>query len=129
MYFYANRESQHLKGISHFSFRLLDPQHSINRIELILQKFVSSSLFLLSSSFSVNSTSSYDKPAEYKFRHLLKELRISATIHQVPEWSQNEEFVQNSAVLKQFVENGYDLDTDITEESILHSKLYMQGYD
>lgn len=75
----------------------------------------------------MNSASSYEKPAEYKLRQLLKELRISATIHQIPEWSQNEEFMQNGMVLRQFT-NGDDTDSDgVTEENINHSKLYMQG--
>lgn len=80
-----------------------------------------------SSTFSVNSTSSYDRPAEYKLRQLLKELRISATIHQIPEWSQNEEFLQNGVILKQFSEGNENDEIGITEESINQSKLYMQG--
>lgn len=79
------------------------------------------------SNFSVNSTSSFEKPAEYKLRQLLKELRISATIHQIPEWSQNEEFMQNGFVLRQFT-NSLETDaTGVMEENINHSKLYMQG--
>lgn len=75
----------------------------------------------------MNSTSSYDRPAEFKLRQLLKELRISATIHQIPEWSQNEEFAQNGSILKLFTENKEGNDIGISEEDINRSKLYMQG--
>lgn len=74
----------------------------------------------------MNSTSSYEKPAEYKLRQLLKELRISATIHQIPEWSQNEEFMQNGAILRQFT-NSFDNESfGLMEDNINQSKLYMQ---
>lgn len=76
------------------------------------------------SNFSVGS-SPYEKPSEFKLRQLLKLLRISATIHQIPEWSQNEEFIQQSSVLKQFTKNSDD-NQNITEENINRSKLYMQ---
>lgn len=77
------------------------------------------------SNFSVNSVG-YEKPSEYKLRQLLKELRISAEIHQIPEWTRNEEFTRNSSVLKQFTENRSNGDSPVTEENINRSKLYMQ---
>lgn len=80
--------------------------------------------FHLSSNFSVSS-SPYEKPSEYKLRQLLKLLRISATIHQIPEWSQNEEFIQQSSVLKHFTKNS-NTEEPINEENINRSKLYMQ---
>lgn len=79
------------------------------------------------SNFSVNSTSSYDRPAEVKLQKLLKELRISATIHQIPEWSQNEEFAENGSILRFFTENTENDETGISDEDINRSKLYMQG--
>lgn len=78
----------------------------------------------------MNSTSSFERPAEFKLRQLLKELRISATIHQIPEWSESEEFVQNGSVLNLFTGNKDDFEHDeISDEDINRSKLYMQGYD
>lgn len=79
------------------------------------------------SNFSVNSTSSFDRPAEYKLRQLLKELRISATIHQIPEWTESEEFAENGSVLKFFSEDQDGSQDGISEEDINRSKLYMQG--
>lgn len=76
-----------------------------------------------------SSSSSFERPAEYKLRQLLKELRISATIHQIPEWSQNEEFVQNGSILRLFTENRENNDANISDEDINRSRLYMQGYD
>ncbi|XP_031617051.1 solute carrier family 12 member 9 isoform X2 [Contarinia nasturtii] len=81
-----------------------------------------------SSRQSVNSSaSSFDRPAEFKLRQLLKELRISASIHQIPEWYQNEEFAQNGNILKLFTNNGDNDGIDISDEDINRSKLYMQG--
>lgn len=76
-----------------------------------------------------SSSSAFERPAEYKLRQLLKELRISATIHQIPEWSQNEEFVQNGSILRLFTENHENSNVNISDEDINRSRLYMQGYD
>lgn len=91
--------------------------------------YVFVSFKLKKSNFSVNSTgsSAYDRPAEYKLRQLLKELRISASIHQIPEWSQNEEFAENGSILKLFTANKETNEIDISDEDINRSKLYMQG--
>lgn len=89
--------------------------------------FVCVSFDTKKSNFSVNSTSSFDRPAEYKLRQLLKELRISATIHQIPEWSESEEMAQNGSILKLFTENRDGNPDGISEEDINRSKLYMQG--
>lgn len=80
------------------------------------------------SNFSVNSSSTtFERPAEFKLRQLLKELRISATIHQIPEWAQNEEFAQNGSILKLFTENSESNSSHISDEDINRSRLYMQG--
>lgn len=74
----------------------------------------------------MNSTASYEKPADYKLRQLLKELRISATIHSIPEWHQNEEIMHNGAILRQFT-NSFDNESfGLMEDNINRSKLYMQ---
>lgn len=74
-----------------------------------------------------STSSSYDRPAEYKLRQLLKELRISASIHQIPEWSENEEFAENGSILKLFTDNRETSEIEISDEDINRSKLYMQG--
>ncbi|XP_055299605.1 solute carrier family 12 member 9 isoform X2 [Sitodiplosis mosellana] len=78
-------------------------------------------------SMNSSASSSFERPAEYKLRQLLKELRISASIHQIPEWSQNEEFAENGSILKLFTDNRETNEMDIFEEDINRSKLYMQG--
>lgn len=82
------------------------------------------------SNFSVNtsSTSSFERPAEYKLRQLLKELRITATINQIPEWSQNEDLAQSGSIMRLFTENKDGNPDGISDEDINRSKLYMQGY-
>lgn len=91
--------------------------------------FLLVSSILKKSNFSVNSSasSSFERPAEYKLRQLLKELRISAAIHQIPEWTQNEEFAENGSILKLFTDNKETNEMDISDEDINRSKLYMQG--
>lgn len=70
---------------------------------------------------------SCDKPAEYKLGQLLKQLRITASIHQIPEWSRNEDFMRHRNVLKQFTKSLDDVhDEIVSEENINRSKLYMQ---
>lgn len=77
------------------------------------------------SNFSVNtSASSFERPADYKLRQLLKELRITATINQIPEWSQNEDF---GSIMQLFTENKDGNQAGISDEDKNRSKLYMQG--
>lgn len=78
-----------------------------------------------SSNFNINSLP-YDRPAEYKLKELLKQLRISATIHQVPEWTQNVDFMKHCSILKQFTRNSDPNINVLTDENINRSKLYMQ---
>lgn len=80
-----------------------------------------------SSNFSINSAG-FEKPAEHRLKQLLNELRISASIHQIPEWSRNEEFVRHSAVMKQFADNRENDAEFMSEENINRSKLYMRRY-
>lgn len=77
------------------------------------------------SNFSVNS-SGYEKPAEHRLAQQLKELRISATIHQISEWSSNEEFLRHSRVMKNFADNRDENTTYLSDENINRSKLYMR---
>lgn len=99
-----------------------DTRYSIN----LLSCSESTIFFLNDSNFTVNSFP-YDRPAEYKLKQLLKSLRITATIHQIPEWSSNENFMRHSAVLKQFTHNADNELMAVSEENINRSKLYMQG--
>lgn len=77
------------------------------------------------SNFSVNSIQ-VEKPAEYKLNQMLKLLRISATIHQIPEWSKNEEIMRNSGALQQFTNIPEYDSVAVTDENKNRSKLYMQ---
>ena len=77
------------------------------------------------SNFSVNSIQ-FEKPAEYKLNQMLKLLRISATIHQIPEWSKNEEIMRNSGALQQFTNIPEYDSVAVTDENKNRSKLYMQ---
>lgn len=55
---------------------------------------------------------------------MLKLLRISATIHQIPEW--NEEIMRNSGALQQFTNHPEYDSLAVTDENKNRSKLYMQ---
>lgn len=77
------------------------------------------------SNFSINS-SGFEKPAELRLRQLLNELRISATIHQIPEWSRNEEFIRHSSAMKHFADNRENDASFMSDENINRSKLYMR---
>ncbi|XP_055708507.1 solute carrier family 12 member 9 [Phlebotomus papatasi] len=68
-----------------------------------------------------------DLSAEYRLGQQLKLFRITATIHQIPEWSRNDDFTRHSAILKQFTRNkNEDADTGISEEHLNRSRMYMQ---
>uniref|UniRef100_U5ENZ6 Solute carrier family 12 member 9 n=1 Tax=Corethrella appendiculata TaxID=1370023 RepID=U5ENZ6_9DIPT len=73
----------------------------------------------------MGSTASFERPAEHRLNTLLKSLRISATIHQIPEWNRDIDFTKHSGVLKQFTRNA-DGSHLLTEENVNRSKLYMQ---
>lgn len=56
----------------------------------------------------------------------LNKLRINAEIHEINEWSRNQEFTRHSPVLRQFTDTS-DIHVDaLSEENINRSKLYMQ---
>lgn len=119
MYFYANQailQQIGKKFIHSFSEEKVAEKHSNDYFQ-----------FLYNSNFTVNS-SGYEKPAEFKLRQLLKELRIAATIHQIPEWTGQEEFIRHGSVLKLFTENSEEEEqiANLSEENINRSKLYMQ---
>lgn len=90
------------------------------------------------SNFSVNTVAT-DRPAEYKLHELLKLLRITASIHQIPDWSANEDFRRHSgAVLRHFTSRssgmsttsaaagGGGLEASLSDENVNRSKMYMQ---
>ncbi|KAJ6647864.1 Solute carrier family 12 member 9 [Pseudolycoriella hygida] len=77
------------------------------------------------SNFSVNSIQ-VERSAEFKLNQMLKLLRISATIQQIPEWSTNEEIMRNSGVLQQFTNIPEYDSIAVTDENKNRSKLYMQ---
>lgn len=70
----------------------------------------------------------YEKSAEYKLTQLLKSLRISATLHSIPEWSRNEDILSQNSVLKYFTKHEDNENVIITDEIINKSKLYIQRY-
>ncbi|XP_065081052.1 solute carrier family 12 member 9 isoform X2 [Ochlerotatus camptorhynchus] len=75
-------------------------------------------------SFQMNSAP-FERPAEHRLSQLLKSLRISASIHQIPEWSKDMDFPRHRSILKQFTSKS-DSNQVMTEENINRSKLYMQ---
>lgn len=82
-------------------------------------------LFFFVSNLSVNSIP-FEKPAESRLHLLLKQLRIQASIHQIPEWSGNEDFVRHSSILKQFTNSSETPEQVIAQENINRAKLHMQ---
>lgn len=69
------------------------------------------------------SVTSLDKVSRYQLEQLLKQLRISADIQEINEWSGNGEY---SSILKQFTKNAEPDPTFLTEENMNRSRLYMQ---
>lgn len=67
----------------------------------------------------------FERPADHRLSQLLKSLRISASIHQIPEWNKDIDFSQHRNILKQFTSES-DSNQVMTEENINRSKLYMQ---
>lgn len=91
---------------------------------------------LLNSNFSVNLLPT-DRSAESRLKNLLQLLRITASIHNIDEWTKNDDFKRHSWVLKQFTSGGNagtgsDFANDdpmanvLTDENINRSKMYMQ---
>ncbi|XP_058815021.1 solute carrier family 12 member 9 isoform X2 [Topomyia yanbarensis] len=75
-------------------------------------------------SFRIDSES-FERPADHRLSQLLKSLRISASIHQISEWSKDMDFPRHRSILKQFTSKS-DSNQMMTEENINRSKLYMQ---
>ncbi|XP_029732626.2 solute carrier family 12 member 9 isoform X2 [Aedes albopictus] len=75
-------------------------------------------------SFQMNSAP-FERPAEHRLSMLLKSLRISASIHQIPEWGKDMDVSRHRNILKQFTSQS-DSNQVMTEENVNRSKLYMQ---
>ncbi|XP_055597931.1 solute carrier family 12 member 9 isoform X2 [Uranotaenia lowii] len=82
-------------------------------------------VFLCESEPPAENSAPFERPAEHRLSQLLKSLRISSTIHKLPEWNKDIDFPKHRAILKQFTSNS-DSNKVMTEESINRSKLYMQ---
>uniref|UniRef100_A0A8D8B8V6 Solute carrier family 12 member 9 n=1 Tax=Culex pipiens TaxID=7175 RepID=A0A8D8B8V6_CULPI len=82
-------------------------------------------VFLCESETQAEASTPFERPAEYRLNQLLKSLRISASIHQIPEWNKDMDFPRHRNILKQFTSKS-DSNQLMTEENINRSKLYMQ---
>lgn len=70
----------------------------------------------------------FERPAEFRLNQLLNQLRITATIHKIPEWKNNSETPRNKTLLKNLTRNSDNESSTMTEENLNRSKLYMQRY-
>ena len=70
----------------------------------------------------------FERPAEFRLTQLLNQLRITATIHKIPEWKNNSETPRNKTMLKNLTRNSENESSTMTEEHLNRSKLYMQRY-
>ncbi|KXJ70879.1 hypothetical protein RP20_CCG022232 [Aedes albopictus] len=68
------------------------------------------------SSFQMNSAP-FERPAEHRLSMLLKSLRISASIHQIPEWGKDMDVSRHRNILKQFTSQS-DSNQVMTEENV-----------
>ncbi|GAB0098265.1 solute carrier family 12 member 9 [Sergentomyia squamirostris] len=75
--------------------------------------------------FTMTPPMAQDLSAEFRLSQQLKLFRIAATIHQIPEWSRNDDFTRHSALVKQFTQSGSDSE-GISEEHLNRSRMYMQ---
>ena len=73
-----------------------------------------------------NEQQPFERPAEYRLSQLLNQLRITATIHQIPEWKNSNETPRNRSLLKNLTRNSENESTTMTEENLNRMKLYMQ---
>jgi len=73
-----------------------------------------------------NGDQSFERPAEFRLKQLLNQLRIAATIHQIPEWKNNADTPRNRTLLKNLTRNSDNENLTITEENLNRMKLYMQ---
>uniref|UniRef100_A0A1B0CEI6 Solute carrier family 12 member 9 n=2 Tax=Lutzomyia longipalpis TaxID=7200 RepID=A0A1B0CEI6_LUTLO len=81
--------------------------------------------------FTMTPPAALDHSAEFRLSQQLKLFRINATIHQIPEWSKNDDFTRHSAVMRRFTQApGTQVDEQqeevISEEHLNRSRMYMQ---
>jgi solute carrier family 12 (potassium/chloride transporters), member 9 len=96
---------------------------------LQLRVFLCESDLVPNNHFSVSASTNsvqMERPSEYRLNQLLKLLRITAKIIQIPEWTKNVEFIRHSSILKQFTQQADNEEFMVSEENINRSKLYMQ---
>nr|XP_029732627.1 solute carrier family 12 member 9-like isoform X3 [Aedes albopictus] len=82
-------------------------------------------VFLCESESQPEPSAPFERPAEHRLSMLLKSLRISASIHQIPEWGKDMDVSRHRNILKQFTSQS-DSNQVMTEENVNRSKLYMQ---
>lgn len=73
-----------------------------------------------------NEQQPFERPAEYRLNQLLHQLRIPATIHQIPEWKNSAETPRNRNLLRNLTRNSENETSPMTEENLNRMKLYMQ---
>ncbi|XP_052864706.1 solute carrier family 12 member 9 [Anopheles cruzii] len=82
-------------------------------------------VFLCESETMLENGANFERPAEHRLDQRLKLLRISASIHKIPEWNKDIDFVKYRSILKPFTGKSSS-NRAMTEENINRSKLYMQ---
>lgn len=73
-----------------------------------------------------NEQQPFERPAENRLNQLLKQLRIAASIHQIPEWKNSNETPRNRSLLKNLTRNSDNETSTMSEENLNRMKLYMQ---
>jgi solute carrier family 12 (potassium/chloride transporters), member 9 len=74
-----------------------------------------------------NEQQPFERSAEVRLNQLLNQLRISAVIHQIPEWKNSSETPRNRTLLRNLTRNSAENDSSpLTEENLNRMKLYMQ---
>jgi potassium/chloride transporter 9 len=73
-----------------------------------------------------NEQQPFERPAEFRLSQLLGQLRIPATIHQIPEWKNSSETPRNRTLLRNLTRNSENDTSPMTEENLNRMKLYMQ---
>lgn len=73
-----------------------------------------------------NEQQPFERPAEFRLSQLLNQLRIPATIHQIPEWKNSSETPRNRNLLRNLTRNSENDSSLLTEENLNRMKLYMQ---
>lgn len=73
-----------------------------------------------------NEQQPFESPAEHRLKQLLNQLRIQATIHQIPEWKNSNDTPRNRTLLKNLTRNSENENSTMSEENLNRMKLYMQ---